>query len=248
MEPVDSLSENGFSRQYLGLHFQDHRIPPPPRELRDQSFVVTSASRLVQHLYRSSTFHQSFVVTRASRPVIHPFQSSIFDRDWSSPVVTRGSRPELHLRLSSTFHLSSTSVFRDYIIRCLPLFKPLPTTRKHFFLATTTGPGVVATIYSDNLDDISLTSAAMHRWTCRSKPLLGKWHDLSGHYYQLRRHQPSAPTSWDIFCRLLQPPRGYGCSISPILNAPAPQPSSTTSGLLYRLFQQSHRHPRCVKC
>ena len=47
--------------------------------------------------------------------------------------------------------MSSTSVFRDYFIRCLPPTSHYQRQGNFFFLATTTGPGVVATIYSNTL-------------------------------------------------------------------------------------------------
>ena len=56
-------------------------------------------------------------------------------------------------------------------------------------MATTAGPGVVATIYSDNLAIISPTSAAVHRWACRFKPLPAARRPLLGHHHRLRRHR-----------------------------------------------------------
>ena len=104
---------------------------------------------------------QSFVVTFATP---------------ASPSSELHVSPELHLRLPRLLH----SMYF--------YFKPLPTST-FYFLATTTGPGVVATIYPDNLGIVSPTSAAMHRWACRFKPLPAARLPLPGHYHQLRRHR-----------------------------------------------------------
>ena len=72
---------------------------------------------------------QSFVVTRASRPEINLFLRRIFDRVSSSPALCdqNSSCTEIRRHLlspefrdqSSIFHLSSTSVFCDFCIRCI---------------------------------------------------------------------------------------------------------------------------------
>ena len=96
--------------------------------------------------------HQSFVVTGASRPdfLLH----------WRFVVTCRHRSSPKPRDQSPTFYLSSTSIFRDYLIRCLSPSSHYQRQSTLFILATTIGPRIVATICSDHLGVISPTSAA----------------------------------------------------------------------------------------
>ena len=173
---------------------------PRPELRRHLSFATSATSSPEFHVSPELRRHPSFTTSDPpfselylrQRLVVTCRHQRFATRAPPSPVLHLPS--ELHLRLPRLHHSMPSP------------FQATTNGKETFFLATTTGPGV-ATLYSDNLEIISPTSAAVHRWACRFKPLLGARHHLSGHYHQLRRHQPSPSTSWNKFCRLLQPPR-----------------------------------------
>ena len=166
-----------FSRQHLFLKFQDHQI----LHCRANTATRASSSPDIRdselHLHRSSTF------TRAS------------------------SSLELHDQ-RSTLHLSSTSVFRDFFIRCISISIHLhrqgnlifpghyhrPRRRRHHRLRQSDD------FFHGFLQPCTHGPAASNRFQRRGALFLATTTD-SGVI------APSAPTSCDIFRRLLPPSR-----------------------------------------
>ena len=192
------------------------RAPPSPELRRHLSFAIKAPPSpefyLSPELRRHRSFttrdpsfseihlRQSLVVTGASRSELH------LHGDSSPPVVTRASRSELHLRQSSTFHLSFTSVFCDYFIRCLShsshyqrrgnlFFWPLPP-------APASSPPSTPTIWE-----------LFYRLLqpCTDGPAANHYQRRGTLFLATTANSgvtaPSVSTSWDIFRRLLQPPR-----------------------------------------
>ena len=196
-------------------------------ELCDQSSTFTRALSSPELRDQSSTFTRDPHFTKASSsPELHDQRSTIF-RDPSSTELCRhlhfGTRASLarrsvvtcrHLRFAgsappfSEVHCSSE--LHPRLPRLLhPMsfpFKPLPTTRKPFFLATTPTPA------SWSPSTLTLWEL-FHRLLqlCTDEPAASNRYQRRGALFLTSITNSgviasSAPSIWDIFRRLLQPP------------------------------------------
>ena len=121
------------------------RVPSSPELCRHLTFATRAPSS--PELRR----HLSFATRAPPSPEFH-----LPPELRRHPRFTTRVPPSSELYLSPELHLHLPRVLHSMYFP----FKPLPTTGQPLFLATTTGPGVVATICSDHPGNISSTSAA----------------------------------------------------------------------------------------